>query len=574
MSAHLFFLFSIFYLLSSVGYAKEITILYTGETHAMLYPCSCPKEPDGGIARRAALVKELRRNYPNSLLLDSGGFFAGGLMDEYTQNIQLDMERTKVNLKAMEMMQYNAVTIGDDEFNFGREFLEENIAKTKLTFLSGNLKSDLAKPYLIKEVSGVKFGIIGVTTLSAAEKAGNAKFIEPKAAVIAAQEELKKKGVKIIVLLSHLGESEDLKLITEIPGIDILIAGHIRDKEEASSKVGSTIILRPSWQGRRLGKISLSVKDDKITNYKAEEVRLSDKISDDPEILKILPKCFSDRNCKEGYKAGLCRDAGGLKARCEFPKANKVPLLVIMPSDCLACTATTTLDTLKRQFPGLEVSYLNYPGPKAGQMIKTLAIKALPVFLLDRKIEKEEGFADFKQNLEPKGNFYMLRPEAAGFSYFLERKKEPGRLDLFISLYDNSAREILDVVKEFRPNLHFLTVEQNNNFDAKQGALEVEEDLRAVCVGKYYPEKFWEYIACRSGSINSSWWEDCLDKFDTLRIKNCARGQEAKELLKENIRLNKELGVMYGPVYLKDNREIFGFKKTPKREELKKILKR
>ena len=60
-------------------YAKEITIIYTGETHAMLYPCNCPKEPDGGVARRATLIKQLRKNYPDALLLDSGGFFAGVL---------------------------------------------------------------------------------------------------------------------------------------------------------------------------------------------------------------------------------------------------------------------------------------------------------------------------------------------------------------------------------------------------------------------------------------------------------------------------------------------------------------
>lgn len=81
--------------------AQDLTILYTGSTQAMLYPCHCPKEADGGVARRATLIKELRKENPDVLFLDSGGFFARGLTDEHAQNIELDKARTLVNLKAM-----------------------------------------------------------------------------------------------------------------------------------------------------------------------------------------------------------------------------------------------------------------------------------------------------------------------------------------------------------------------------------------------------------------------------------------------------------------------------------------
>ena len=172
----------------NLTYAKEVTILYTGETHAMLYHCDCPKEPDGGIARRAALIKQIRRNNPATLVLDSGGFFAGGLLDEHTQNTELDKERTRVNLKAMGLMGYAAAAIGDDEFNFGRQFLEDNIANSNISFVSCNTslptgKSSRISPYVLKEVAGVKFGIIGLTSLSAAQKSGGLKFIEPKVAL-------------------------------------------------------------------------------------------------------------------------------------------------------------------------------------------------------------------------------------------------------------------------------------------------------------------------------------------------------------------------------------------------------
>jgi len=556
------------------AYAKEITILYTGETHAMIYPCSCPKEPDGGIGRRATLIKQLKKKYPDSLVLDSGGFFAAGSLDEYTQNTQLDIERTKVNLGAMELMKYDALTIGDDEFNFGKEFLQEVIAKTNLNFLSCNLKTEKVLPYIIKEVLGTKIGVIGVTSLSAMQKAEGLKFIEPKIAVAGAIAELKKKQVGLIILLSHLGESEDMNLINSIEGIDILITGHSLATEGPFIKKANTLILRPTWQGRRLCKVTLSLKNDKIINYKVETLRLSDKISDDKDILPILPRCFSDSNCKKEGLVGICENAGSLNSHCLFSEANKINLLIITTRACITCDTETVVNFLKRQFPGSIVSYLYYPDKKSEKLIKDFGIYALPAYLLAKEIDKEKNFDNLKENLQIKGDFYMLKPQVSGISYFLKRKKIKGKLDLILSLYDKNSRELLDTIKEFNPSIHFLAIEQDNKFDAARGNLEVEEYKRAVCVQKYYPQSFWDYITCRSDNINSSWWEDCATKLDGNKIKSCAKGSEGSLLLRENISLNGELQVMFGPIYLLDNQEIFSSKGVPKKEELKKIIKR
>jgi len=576
---HFVFTILIFGFIYCSAFAKEIAILYTGETHAMLYPCSCPIETDGGVARRLTLIKQLRKNNPDTLLLDSGGFFGGGLMDEYTQNTQLDMQRTVVNLKAMELMKYDAVTAGDDEFNFGREFFQENIHKTSLTFLSCNIdpldKASLKiLPYVVKEISGTKIGLIGVTTLSAMQKAGGLKFIEPKMAVKQAIEELKRKNADIIVLVSHLGESEDLNLIKDISGIDILIVGHSRAKEEPVTKIGNTLILRPSWQGRRLGKLSLTVTDNKITDYKAEELRLSDKISDDPDILSILPKCFSDGNCRKEGMIGVCLEPGALKSQCQFSESAKVSLLVITPKLCNICNSENVIKNLKRLLPGIIVSYLDYPDPKAAKLINDFGIKGLPVYLLGKETEKEKGFNNLRENLETKGNFYMLSPKFTGISYLLGRKKIKDKLDIFISLYDKNASQLLEATKDFNPVVHFLAVKQQDKFEAARGAVESEECLRSVCIQKYYPQKFWDYISCRAKFINSSWWEDCLGGLDTNKIKICSRGQEGQLLLEENINLNKELQIMFGPTYLLDNQEIFGLEGIVTKEEFRKIIKR
>lgn len=551
---------------------KEITILYTGMTHAMLYTCSCPKEQDGGIARRATLVKQLRKTCPDAILLDAGSFFAGGLEDEYTLNTQLDMERAKTNLKGMDLMKFDAAVIGPDEFNFGAEFLRAGIKDSDVNFLSSNVKMEEVLPFMIKELPGAKVGIIGATSFSAKQKAGAIEIAEPNPKVAAAIAELKKAGANVIVLLSNLTPVEEQSLLENVKGIDILISNN-RTKDP-SLKAGETLVLRTAWQGRKLGKLTFSVKDNKVTNPKYEDIRLQDKLSDDPAVSAILPRCFSDKDCRKEGLVGICNEAGGPAASCLFSEASKVSLTVITGKPCLTCNTDTVTQSLKKQFPGLEPKYVYYPDKAAAELVKELGIAGLPAYVLGKELAKDKGFDKIKAGVEEKGDYYLLKPEASGISYFISRQRQKGKLDAFLSLYNDSTPALLANIKEFNPDVHFLAVEINATFDALKGKVEIEDDLRAVCVKKYYPDNFIDYMACRSQNKDSSWWEDCAGGLDIGKIKSCAKGEEGTKLLKENIALTKNLRVMYGPTYLLDNQEIFSSEGAPSKEEFKKILKR
>ena len=561
-----------FFGLSSI-HAEDITILYTGATHAMLYPCNCPEEVDGGIARRATLINQLRKKNPHTLLLDAGSFFAGGLFDEYTQNTQLDMHRATVNSRAMELMGYDAVAIGADELNFGKAFLQGQIKKTKLNFLSSNIRLDSIKPYIIKKVAGKRIGIIGVTNLIAKQKAAGLDFVDPKAAIQDSIKELLEAKVDLVVLLSNLGESHDSRLLSNIKGIDILVTIPDSSGVKPVSKIDSTIIVPTSWQARRLGKLNLELDKNKIIDYEIEELRVSDKFKDNSAILAILPRCFSDFNCKKEGRSGTCRNPGTTQASCVFEKTTKIKLMVIRPSSCITCNPANVIKFLKRYVPGLEPVYINYPGRKAKKLIKDFEIRGLPAYILEEKAEEEKTFEAFKNNLQKKGSLYMLKQEVAGFSYFLNRKKIKGRLDLFISLHDKDSYSVLKAAKEFKPKVHFLAIEKNDGFNTKEGNLELEECLRSVCLQKYYPNIFWNYISCRAKNINTSWWEDCLGKGDAKRIKACARTEEGLKLLKDNTDLNKELQIIFGPTYLLDNQEVFTTRGAPDKKELEIIIK-
>ncbi|MCU0651570.1 MAG: hypothetical protein MUC39_01325 [Candidatus Omnitrophica bacterium] len=561
-----------FLLLPCVVFAKDITILYTGQTHAMLYTCSCPVEKDGGVSRRSSLITTFRRANPDILLVDAGNFFAGGLLDEYTQNTQMDMQRTLINLKAMELMKYDALALGEDEFNFGADFLKENINKTKLILLSSNIKAKEAAPYLIKEVAGVKVGLFGLTNLRARQKAGVFDFEDLEQAARQAIEKLRSGNAEIIVALSNLGDAENLKLIQAVGGIDVIING-TQSKDEPYKKIGQVLIVNSYWQGRKLGVLTLQIKDKKIADFKVELMRLSDKIKDDPQVKAILPNCFSDINCKNNGLTGTCFNPGTMSSSCKFEQLKKIKLTAITTKDCIGCDEARVENFLKKFLPGVTLTHLYYPDARAKKLIKDLKVSGLPVYFFGKEIESEKGFADLKQYLEKKNDLYVLKPELGGVAYFPERENKKGRLDLFISLYSENADKIIEELKEINPELHFLVTEQQSKFDAMRGSAEIEECLRSVCVKKYYPQAYWNYLSCRAKNINSSWWDNCLGDLDPYKIKTCATGKEGEDLLRENIQLNKELQIIFGPTYLLDNQEIFATQGLPKKGDLKAILK-
>jgi 5'-nucleotidase len=565
-----FFLFPF----SFVCFANEITIIYTGDTHAALYHCNCPKEPDGGVSRRDTLIEQLRKEHPEALLLDCGRFFAAGAMDSNAQNTQLDMLRTTLNLKAMELMKYDAVAISDDEFNFGKDFLQNTIFTTKLNFLSCNIQLKKVLPYIIKEVSGIKIGIIGLTSPLPRQKieSQGLAILQSKQAVQEQVAQLKKQGVNLIVLLSQLEDRLGSDSLNDFAGVDIIIGGYMGMKGEVFRKLGDTLILRAYWEGRRLNQVTLKIEDKRIVDFRVDELRVSDKIPDDKNMLSILPSCFSDSNCKKEGFVVFCQNPGLLNAHCVFKKPHPLKLLIITAKNCIACDTEAMINFLKGQFPGILVSYLYYPDKKVEDIIKKFGIFALPVYLLGKDIEREKKFGAVKDNTVLKDNYYMLKPEYSGYSYLLNRQKMKGKLDLFISLYAKDSAKLLDTMKEFNPDIHFLATKDRERFEAAAGNPEVEENLRSVCMQKYYPEHFWDYITCRAKAINSSWWEDCATDLDSDKIKSCAKGEEGKMLLNENIKINQELRVMFGPVFIIDNQEIFGLQEIPSKEEFKKII--
>ena len=284
------------YLSTALLEAAEITILYTGETHSALFPCDCPVEPFGGVARRATAIQEIREKEKEILLLDAGGVFAGGIYDEYVRGDELDQKRTRANLDAMRLMGYDAICLGDEELNFGLDFL---IGQTfNFAFLSGNAVyansgTLLLKPYLIKEVKGVKVAVLSMTTPETStgefkKQAEDLQFLEPVSALKKYVHEVKSKS-DIIIVLSHLGEELSVKAAESIPEINVLINAHRKLSQKPYRKIKNALVLQFNFQARKLGKLTLNIdRDANIKDYTVVEIPLSEKNEDDRQIAALL----------------------------------------------------------------------------------------------------------------------------------------------------------------------------------------------------------------------------------------------------------------------------------------------
>ncbi len=409
-------------------------------------------------------------------------------------------------------------------------------------------------------------------------------MIDPETAVRQAINKLKAKKVDLIIVLSQLGEEPNVQLIKNIKGIDILISGGVVTSQDKFTKIDDTILLRPAWQARKLGKIEIDLNNKKIENFNVEQLPLGADVPDDAEVKSLLPVCFSDYDCTKPNFIGTCQNAGKKEATCTFEEMKKLPLLVVKPKNCRTCNTDSAINNIRRLIPNAEIVYADYEDEAYKKLIERLGINMLPAYILTSDIEKDRIFPRVKDILNKKENYYLFKPYFTGISYFAGRPFKKNQLDLFILLRDKRSAKALETLEALKTkmsrkisiNIHFLVVEDPlKGFVSFGGLAEIEDAKRSVCVMKYYPQKIWDYLICRTKDFESSWWDKCLStlKTDVAKIKTCATSTESDSLLRENINLTQELQVTDTPIILLDNQEVFGLTSGTSVGELEGIIK-
>jgi 5'-nucleotidase len=211
---------------------KNIVILHTNDTHSRIEPI--PENdrvaPDlGGVVRRKAFIDRVRNENRNVLLFDSGDFTQG--------TPYFNLFKGKVDIEAKNLMGYTAITLGNHEFDYGMEVLEDIVRRAQFPVVCSNYdfsETALAgtiKPYLVIEKEGIRIGIIGANIqllgLVASDHYEGVKFLDPveMANKYAALLRSKYKA-DMVICLSHLGFRADVALAEASRNIDLILGGH------------------------------------------------------------------------------------------------------------------------------------------------------------------------------------------------------------------------------------------------------------------------------------------------------------------------------------------------------------
>ncbi len=277
----------------------DIHLLHLNDIHGNIEPQTeksvSAESTVGGLAYMGSTVKQLRAEYPESLLLNAGDMAQGSFESELSQG--------KPVMDVMNYLGFDAIELGNHDFAMGRVALQTMIGHITAPIVGANIQSiatsktiDGVQPSLIKEVSGVKVGIIGVDTPKVPEyvrpeELVGFKFPKPEAVVKEQIELLKRNGADIIVVLSHLGLPEDRDLAKKVEGIDVIVGGHTHTALPEGEKVNDTIIVQAGCNNQYVGDLTLSVDTatKKIKSHKSRLVPVkSNSIKPDSNIEKII----------------------------------------------------------------------------------------------------------------------------------------------------------------------------------------------------------------------------------------------------------------------------------------------
>jgi sulfur-oxidizing protein SoxB len=230
----------------------------------------------GGFAHLATLVKRMKASRPGALLLDGGDTWQGSGTSLWTKGQDM--------VDACKLLGVDVMT-GHWEFTLGMERVKEIIEKDfagKVDFVAQNVKTNdfgdpVFKPYVIREMNGVPCAIIGqafpyTPIANPRYMVADWGFGIQDDNMQKMVDEVRAKGAKVVVVLSHNGMDVDLKMASRVSGIDAIMGGHTHDGMPVASiisnKGGKTIVTNAGSNGKFLGVLDFEVKDNRVTDFR------------------------------------------------------------------------------------------------------------------------------------------------------------------------------------------------------------------------------------------------------------------------------------------------------------------
>ena len=296
----------------------QITILGTTDLHGNINPIDYyTNKPDNrGLAKVATLIKRVRKEHPNVLLVDSGDTIQGSPLASF--HSRKNNQPPNPMMLVMSSLNYDAMAVGNHEYNFGLKVLEKARKEANFPWLSANTYDKSTqkphyKPYLVKEVAGVKIGILGLTTPGVPHwdnppNYAGLEFHEPVAEArkwvpILRQQE----KVDVVVIAMHMGLGEDLRtgevspgqipheneaisIAKDVPGVDVIFMGHTH-RDVPSMYINGVLLTQANHWGRHLARADLYLQRAgtswRMYAKSARTIAADDRVEPDPEVVKL-----------------------------------------------------------------------------------------------------------------------------------------------------------------------------------------------------------------------------------------------------------------------------------------------
>lgn len=280
------FLF-VFFLSIAGAEQTEIRVLYVNDFHGFAEPYKPlgSGELTGGIAYLASAAEQLRKEKP-SILLAAGDMIQG--------NNWANLFQGEPVVQVMNVMGFDAMVVGNHEFDFGQDVLKKRISEAHFPVLGANVEGYcLLKPYVIKEINNVRIAVIGIVTEDAPvsthpRNVAGLKFLPPSDVVKKYLRDLKGKA-DVFIVLSHIGYYADRNLAENVKGIDIIVGGHSHTKLDQPVVIGNTIIVQAWEHAKALGMLDLTIENGKIVNYDGHLDEINPRLyKPDPSVQEIV----------------------------------------------------------------------------------------------------------------------------------------------------------------------------------------------------------------------------------------------------------------------------------------------
>ncbi|XP_058806741.1 apyrase-like isoform X2 [Phymastichus coffea] len=290
----------------------ELSVIHFSDFHARFVPFLShdKKTKVGGIARVSTIIKKLKQQRSNAILLNAGDFFNGTLYYALFQE--------SITAHFMNLLPHDAITIGNHDFASKISGLESFVKKLEAPVVVANVDvseepslQNLWTSSTVIRRGNKDVGVIGVIfsdTDKIAVGTGKLKFLEESKAVNLEARKLKAEGINIIIVLSHCGIERDVALANNCPDIDIIVGGHshvlLYNGDPPSSETvwgeyptvvtqketnKTVLIAHASALTKYLGDLQLTFdENDKVLCWQGNPIYLDESIEEDPLIVEEL----------------------------------------------------------------------------------------------------------------------------------------------------------------------------------------------------------------------------------------------------------------------------------------------